>query len=212
MSSRLLVLALALQPWRGAARHLRGRRRLDAADDVAVPPEIREALNDAVDAVVDDGGLYDDDVTEPPLTPAKEDVVEIPGEEEAEAHAHEYAADEEEGAAWRCDRDGCHEGAYGDEAVEEVDYVDDDEHKGDADEERAAWRCGSDGCHPVDRELRVEALREAFDEAGKKPFTKSADDPRDEDVAFFYAEEANHDQEEAIFQELYGTTTTMPVV
>ena len=57
MSSRLLVLALALQPWRGAARHLRGRRRLDAADDVAVPPEIREALNDAVDAVVDDGGL-----------------------------------------------------------------------------------------------------------------------------------------------------------
>ena len=66
-----------------------------------------------------------------------------------------------------------------------------------------SWRCGSDGCHPVDRELRVEALREAFDEAGKKPFTKSADDPRDEDVAFFYAEEA-------IFQELYGTTTTIP--
>ena len=30
---------------------------------------------------------------------------------------------------------------------------------------------------------------------------------RDEDVAFFYAEEANHDQEEAIFEELYGTTT-----
>jgi hypothetical protein len=29
-------------------------------------------------------------------------------------------------------------------------------------------------------------------------------------VAFFYAEEANHDAEEAIFQELYGTTTTMP--
>ena len=43
---------------------------------------------------------------------------------------------------------------------------------------------------------------------GKKPFTKSADDPRDEDVAFFYAEEANHDAEEAIFQELYGTSTT----
>ena len=78
------------------------------------------------------------------------------------------------------------------------------------DEEQATWRCGSDGCHPVDRELRVEALREAFDEAGKKPFTKSADDPRDEDVAFFYAEEANHDAEEAIFQELYGTTTTIP--
>ena len=37
---------------------------------------------------------------------------------------------------------------------------------------------------------------------------KSADDPRDEDVAFFYAEEANHDAEEAIFQELYGTSTT----
>ena len=61
-----------------------------------------------------------------------------------------------------------------------------------------------------DRELRVEALREAFDEAGKKPFTKSVDDPRDEDVAFFYAEEANHDAEEAIFEELYGTTTTIP--
>ena len=79
-----------------------------------------------------------------------------------------------------------------------------------ADEEQATWRCGSDGCHPVDRELRVEALREAFDEAGKKPFTKSVDDPRDEDIAFFYAEEANHDTEEAIFQELYGTTTTIP--
>ena len=40
--------------------------------------------------------------------------------------------------------------------------------------------------------------------------SKSADNPRDEDVAFFYAEEANHDAEEAIFQELYGTTTTIP--
>ena len=39
----------------------------------------------------------------------------------------------------------------------------------------------------------------------KEPFNKSAADPRDEDVAFFYAEEANHDAEEAIFQELYGT-------
>lgn len=205
-SSRLLVLALlALQPWSGAARHLRGRRRLEATDDNVLPPEIREALNDAVDAVVDDGDVYSDD----PLTPATEDVVEL---EEAEAHAHEYAADEEEGAAWRCDSDGCHEVAYGDEAIEEVDYVDDDEHKGDADEEQATWRCGSDGCHPVteDRELRVEALREAFDEVGKTPFNKSADDPRDEDVAFFYAEEANHDAEEAIFQELYATTTTMP--
>ena len=141
-----------------------------------LPPEIREALNDAID-VVDDGGLYsDDEAPEPPLTPAIEDVGQIPGEEEAEAHAQE----EEE--------------AY--------DY---------ADEEQATWRCGSDGCRPVeDRELRVEALREAFDEAGKAPFTKSADDPRDEDVAFFYAEEANHDAEEAIFQELYGTTTTIP--
>ena len=196
-SSRLLVLALlALQPWSGAARHLRGSRRL-AADDkpppkpapptpkpptpepptAVLPPEIREALNDAVD-VVDDGGLYSDDdkyeAPAEPLMPAMEDVVEIPGEEEAEAHSHEYADDVEQ----------------------------------------ATWRCGSDGCHPVteleDRELRVEALREAFDEAGKKPFTKSADDPRDEDVAFFYAEEANHDAEEAIFQELYGTTTTIP--
>ena len=43
--------------------------------------------------------------------------------------------------------------------------------------------------------------------AGKAPFNKN-DDPRDEDVAFALAEEANHDQEEAIFQELYGTTTT----
>ena len=142
-----------------------------------LPPEIREALNDAVD-VVDDGGLYtDDEAPEPSLTPAIEDVGQIPGEEEAEAHAQEEE--------------------------EEYDY---------ADEEQATWRCGSDGCHPLteleDRELRVEALREAFDEAGKAPFTKSADDPRDEDVAFFYAEEANHDAEEAIFQELYGTSTT----
>ena len=142
-----------------------------------LPPEIREALNDAVD-VVDDGGLYADDDVNYESPPAIEDVGQIPGEEEAEAHAHE----EEE--------------AY--------DYADD--------EEQATWRCGSDGCHPLteleDRELRVEALREAFDEAGKAPFTKSADDPRDEDVAFFYAEEANHDAEEAIFQELYGTSTT----
>ena len=81
-------------------------------------------------------------------------------------------------------------------------------------EKTPTWRCGSDGCHPVteleDRELRVEALREAFDDVGKTPFNKSAADPRDEDVAFFYAEEANHDAEEAIFQELYGTTTTVP--
>ena len=85
------------------------------------------------------------------------------------------------------------------EAIEDAyEYADD--------EEAATWRCGSDGCHPVtdERELRVAALREAFDEAGKKPFNKSAADPRDEDVAFFYAEEANHDTEEAIFQELYG--------
>ena len=84
------------------------------------------------------------------------------------------------------------------------------EHEYADDEEAATWRCGSDGCHPVteDRELRVAALREAFDEAGSKPLTKSADDPRDEDVAFFYAEESNHDAEEAIFQELYGTSTT----
>ena len=126
--------------------------------------------------MVDDGGLYtDDEAPEPSLTPAIEDVGQIPGEEEAEAHAHE-------------------EEAY--------DYADD--------EESAAWRCGSDGCHPVDRELRVEALREAFDAAGKEPFNKGADDPRDEDIAFFYAEEANHDAEEAIFEELYGTTTTIP--
>jgi len=29
-------------------------------------------------------------------------------------------------------------------------------------------------------------------------------------MAFFYAEEANHDAEDAIFEELYGTTTTIP--
>ena len=43
-------------------------------------------------------------------------------------------------------------------------------------------------------------------DAARRP--KSAADPRDEDVAFFYAEEANHDAEEAIFEELYGTSTT----
>ena len=62
----------------------------------------------------------------------------------------------------------------------------------------------------MDRELRVEALREAFDEVGKDPFYADEADPRDTDIAFFYAEEANHDAEEAIFQELYGTTTTIP--
>jgi len=119
-----------------------------------------------------------------------EDVVELPGEEEAEAHAehtiyaYEYA---DEGETSPVDEEDAY--AYAD------------------DEEQATWRCGSDGCHPVtdERELRVAALREAFDEAGSKPFNKSAADPRDEDVAFFYAEEANHDAEEAIFQELYGT-------
>ena len=187
-SSRLLVLALlALQPWGGAARHLRGRRRLDAADDVAVPPEIREALNDAIDTV-DDGGLYSDDVNEspaePPLTPAKEDVVELPGEEEAEAHAehtiyaYEYAEEE---------------------AVEDAyEYANDEE-------EQATWRCGSDGCHPMTDEEREAALREQFDAVGETPFYADDADPRDPDVAFFYAEEANHDQEEAIFEELYGT-------
>ena len=54
----------------------------------------------------------------------------------------------------------------------------------------------------------LEALREAFDEVGKTPFYADDADPRDPDVAFFYAEEANHDAEEAIFEELYGTSTT----
>ena len=128
-----------------------------------LPPEIREAINDAVDAVVDDGDLYDDDVKyeAPPLTPATEDVVEL---EEAEAHAHDYADDEEQ----------------------------------------AMWRCGSDGCHPVTDEEREAALREQFDAVGETPFYADDADPRDPDVAFFYAEEANHDAEEAIFQELYG--------
>ena len=53
---------------------------------------------------------------------------------------------------------------------------------------------------------------EAFRRSSERWFNlrplKFLDDPRDEDVAFFYAEEANHDAEEAIFQELYGTTTT----
>ena len=53
-----------------------------------LPPEIREALNDAVD-VVDDGGLYADDDVNYESPPAIEDVGQIPGEEEAEAHAHE---------------------------------------------------------------------------------------------------------------------------
>ena len=136
-----------------------------------------------------DGGLYSDDVTEPPLTPAMEDVVEFPGEEEAEAHAehtiyaYEYAEEE---------------------AVEDAyDYADD--------EEAATWRCGSDGCHPVteDRELRVAALREAFDAVGKKPFNASAGDPFPE-LSEFYADQLNHDAEEEIFEELYGTTTTRP--
>ena len=56
--------------------------------------------------------------------------------------------------------------------------------------------------------LEFLAFSEAFDEAGKAPFNKDAADPRDEDVAFFYAEEANHDAEDAIFEELYGTSTT----
>ena len=56
--------------------------------------------------------------------------------------------------------------------------------------------------------IKADVNHEAFDEAGKAPFTKSADDPRDEDIAFFYAEEANHDAEDAIFKELYGTSTT----
>ena len=143
--------------------------------------------------VVDDGGLYDDDVeyeapAEPPLTPATEDVVEL---EEAEAHAEQYAYE------------------YADEGASPVDEEDAYAYADDG-EEQATWRCGSDGCHPVtdaseDRELRVAALREEFDKVGKKPFNKSAADPRDEDVAFFYAEEANHDAEDAIFEELYGT-------
>ena len=59
--------------------------------------------------------------------------------------------DEEEGAVWHCESDGCHKVADA-EAIE----IDDDEHKGDvyadaADEtqESATWRCGDDGCHQV---------------------------------------------------------------
>ena len=40
------------------------------------------------------------------------------------------------------------------------------------------------------------------------PDGSSLTPPRDPDVAFFYAEEANHDAEDAIFEELYGTSTT----
>ena len=49
-----------------------------------------------------------------------------------------------------------------------------------------------------------------FTTSGRARSAKSPDDPRDEDIAFFYAEEANHDAEDAIFEELYGTTTTIP--
>ena len=61
----------------------------------------------------------------------------------------------------------------------------------------------------MDRELRVAALREAFDEVGKTPFNASAGDPFPE-LSAFYADQLNHDAEEEIFEELYGTTTTMP--
>ena len=70
---------------------------------------------------------------------------------------------------------------------------------------QAAWRCGSDGCHRATDEELEAALREAFDAVGEAPFYADAADPRDPDVAFFYAEEANHDAEDAIFEELYGT-------
>ena len=85
------------------------------------------------------------------------------------------------------------------EAIEDAyEYADDDE-------EQATWRCGSDGCHRLeDRELRVAALREAFDAVGKKPFNASAGDPFPE-LSEFYADQLNHDAEEEIFEELYGT-------
>ena len=70
--------------------------------------------------------------------------------EDAYTYADEETppVDEEEGAVWHCESDGCHKVADA-EAIE----IDDDEHKGDdyADEtqESATWRCGDDGCHQV---------------------------------------------------------------
>jgi len=73
--------------------------------------------------------------------------------EDAYTYADEETppVDEEEGAVWHCESDGCHKVADA-EAIE----IDDDEHKGDdyADaydetQESATWRCGDDGCHQV---------------------------------------------------------------
>ena len=76
----------------------------------------------------------------------------------------EYAADEEEeeGAVWHCESDGCHKVADA-EAIE----IDDDEHKGveyadadDDEQESAQWRCGNDGCYKV--EDGDEAIEEDY--------------------------------------------------
>merc|ERR1712154_89193 len=92
------------------------------------------------DEDVDDGEAYQDDGYEDDYT----DYEYADGEQD-------YAADEEEGAAWHCENGGCHKVADA-EAIE----IDDDEHKGveyaDADDETqesATWRCGIDGRHQV---------------------------------------------------------------
>ena len=73
---------------------------------------------------------------------------------------------------------------------------------------RRGWFTGHqrDDAEPSPAAQRAPHTNTATDAGTDR--TKSADDPRDEDVAFFYAEEANHDAEDAIFEELYGTSTT----
>ena len=71
-----------------------------------------------------------------------------------------------------------------------------------------AWRCGSDDepSRTAGTCGRSSRARTGIRRGRKEPFwneAKSAADPRDEDVAFFYAEEANHDAEEAIFRTLW---------
>jgi len=110
------------------------------------------------DEDVDDGAAYQDDYADILVDEAEDrykDILDYTDYEygpSADGEViEEYAADEEEGAVWHCESDGCHKVADA-EAIE----IDDDEHKGveyadadDDEQESAAWRCGIDGCYKV---------------------------------------------------------------
>ncbi len=130
-------------------------RASELSQDAIYEEQMSAGTKGEPDEDVDDGAEYQDDYADILVDEAEDrykDILDYTDYEYAEEATEENYVDEydeEEGATWRCDSDGCHQIAGGLEAVveEDLDYVDDDEHK-DEDEE-GAWHCGDDGCHQI---------------------------------------------------------------